>query len=204
MIASFFQKFIFRVRLPAAAECLFVGLGNPGDAYAATRHNIGFRVAAALAARLDNRVSGSFGRAQFSGGKLFSRTPVLVAQPTTFMNRSGEAVAAYLHRWRIDPARIFVIVDDLNLPLGSLRARRGGSDGGHNGLKSVIAAIGDGFPRLRVGIGPVSGGRVIDFVLGTFTGAEEDVLKKTVPAAVDACMLFAQEGIDTVMNRYNK
>jgi PTH1 family peptidyl-tRNA hydrolase len=138
-----------------------------------------------------------------AGGTLFFRIPVLVAQPTTFMNRSGEAVAACVKQWSVDLSKVLVIVDDYNLPLGSLRARRSGSDGGHNGLKSIIAAIGDGFPRLRVGIGPVSGVPAIEFVLGAFTGAEEEVLKKTVPAAVDACMLFAKEGIDAAMDRYN-
>jgi PTH1 family peptidyl-tRNA hydrolase len=191
--------------LPEKVDGLFFGLGNWGGRYAGTRHNIGFMVAEALAARLDDWKEGDFGEAAFVHGTLFSSKSVIVARPRTFVNRSGSAVGRYLNRWQFPAARILVIVDDYQLPMGTLRARRGGSDGGHNGLKSIIQTIGDDFPRLRVGIGPLPPQTSsVDFVLGAFTAEEEMRLKTVIPRAADACVLFAEKGIDAVMNGFNR
>jgi PTH1 family peptidyl-tRNA hydrolase len=191
--------------MPQAAEILFFGLGNPGRRYFNTRHNIGFRVADALALELGNRVSGSRGEADYTAGTLFESKYSIVVKPLTFMNRSGEAVASYLNEFHCPAEKLFVIVDDYHLPLGILRARRGGSDGGHNGLKSIIGQIGVNFPRLRVGIGPLpAGSPSIDFVLGPFSRTEEQLLQQVIVRAVEACKLFAQSGIEPVMNSYNR
>lgn len=203
-LLSYLRKLFCSRTLPRSIDVLFFGLGNPGERYSATRHNIGFRVAQALSERIADIKSGSFGNADFSSGRLFSTKIVLVARPRTFMNRSGDAVAAYVDRWQFPVSQALVIVDDYHLPLGKLRGRRGGSDGGHNGLKSIAGRMGENFPRLRVGIGPLPEGiSAIDFVLGPFTDAQEELLKTAVPRAADACMAFAQGGIETVMNAYN-
>lgn len=204
-IFSWIKGLFSRKRLPASVDCLVVGLGNIGPAYSSTRHNIGFRVVGALEARLSDRSCGVFGDADFSCGTLFSTVRVLVIKPRTLMNRSGAAVEKYLARWRLPVSRMLVVVDDFHLPLGKIRARKGGSDGGHNGLKSISGFCGEDFPRLRVGIGPkpADSGSIIDFVLGTFTEPEEETLKTAIPTAVEACEFFVKDGIEPVMSRYN-
>ena len=201
---SFFQR-LFRPNVPPRrADVLFFGLGNIGRQYAQSRHNIGFRVADMVSQRLGGAHNGRFAEADYSFGRLFDTKTAVTVKPRTLMNRSGDAVAAMLKQCGCPVSGILVIVDDYQLPLGKLRARRGGSDGGHNGLKSIIAAVGENFPRLRVGIGPVlEKMSSIDFVLSDFTGAEEDTLRTVIPKAADACLLFAQSGIDAVMNTYN-
>ena len=204
-LLSFLARLFRKGTPPETAEVLFFGLGNKGSSYAFTRHNIGYRIADALAERLESRTNGCFAEAGYIQGTLFeSRKKVLVVKPYTFMNRSGGAVESYIAQNRCPRSNILVMVDDYNLPLGRLRIRRNGSDGGHNGLKSIIALIGGNFPRLRIGIGPLPGGTAgIDFVLGSFTDAEEKGLKEVIPRAVDACVLFAQNGTEAVMNTIN-
>jgi PTH1 family peptidyl-tRNA hydrolase len=206
-LLQFFQSLFRRGTPPGNADVLFFGLGNRGSRYALSRHNIGFRIADALAERVENSTKnwGCFAEAVYLRGTLFEPgKKVAVVKPHTFMNRSGDAVANYLALCRCPASNALVLVDDYNLPLGTLRARRNGSDGGHNGLKSIIGRIGGNFPRLRVGIGPAPHGEAaMDFVLGFFTEAEEQVIKTVLPRAVDACMLFAKDGIDAVMNNFN-
>ena len=190
---------------PAAAEILFFGLGNPGQRYFHTRHNIGFQVADALALELKNKVAGSLAESDYFAGTLFESKYSLVVKPRTFMNRSGAAVESFSGYFHCPTEKLFVIVDDYHLPLGTIRVRRGGSDGGHNGLKSIIERVGENFPRLRIGIGPLPpGSPAIDFVLGSFSRSEEEILQRVIPRAVEACMLFARSGIEPVMNIYNK
>ena len=204
-IVSYIKRLFSRNSLPPSVDSMVVGLGNIGSVYVFTRHNIGFRVVEAFGKRFSGPMRGVFADADFSSGTLFSRIIVLAIKPRTLMNRSGTAIEKYLAKWRLPASRMLVVVDDYNLPLGKLRARGGGSDGGHNGLKSIITCLGEDFPRLRVGIGPLTAGMgpAVDFVLGCFTPVEEDKLITVIPRAVEACELFAECGIEAVMSKYN-
>jgi PTH1 family peptidyl-tRNA hydrolase len=203
-LLPFLKDLLFGKTRPDTPEFMFFGLGNIGSRYAQTRHNIGFRVADELASRLTGKKNGMFGHAEYIAGTFFNSTSVIVAKPHTLMNRSGAAVASYVNTLNVPVSNTLVIVDDYHLTIGSMRARRSGSDGGHNGLASIIAACGNGFPRLRIGIGPLPAGNPsIEFVLGTFSEREEVMLRDVIPRAVEACLCFAEQGIDTLMNRYN-
>ena len=184
---------------------LIVGLGNPGRDYRETRHNIGFMVADALADRwrLDDQWRERFDALQIK--TTAGDEPVILAKPLTFMNLSGQAVQAIAGFYKIEPADLLVIVDEAALPLGRLRARRDGSAGGHNGLKSLIQHLGtQAFPRLRVGVGRGADGRGLsDHVLGRFGADERDTVSAAVLRAADASEMFIAEGIERVMNAFN-
>jgi PTH1 family peptidyl-tRNA hydrolase len=202
---NFLKRFFSGETRPEAAGLMFVGLGNTGSQYEATRHNVGFRIIDALAQRLENRKTGFFAQADYSSGTLFNSIKTVTVRPRTFMNHSGIAVAAYIKALRCPLSNALVIVDDYHLQLGAMRARRSGSDGGHNGLASIVSKAGDGFPRLRIGIGPLPAQYPsIEFVLGAFSKPEEETLVKVIPRAVEACCCFARSGIDEVMNRFNR
>ncbi len=183
---------------------LIVGLGNPGARYDNTRHNIGFRVIDALA----RRWSVDQWREQHQA--LVARVregdeSVLVAKPVTFMNLSGEAVAGVAGFYKVAVPDVLVVLDEVALPLGRLRAGRGGSHGGHNGLKSVIARLGTSeVSRLRLGVGRGDGRKELaDHVLGTFAVDERDEVEAAVLRAADAAVMFVTEGIERVMNAFN-
>jgi peptidyl-tRNA hydrolase, PTH1 family len=184
---------------------LLVGLGNPGPQYRETRHNVGFWVADEIARRLG--VSDSW-RERFDAltvrGTSGSET-VMVAKPLTFMNLSGFAVSRLAEYFQIEPADTLVIVDEVALPLGRLRARRAGSAGGHNGLKSIVEQLGtDAFPRLRLGVGRGDNRRdLADHVLSKFELAERATIETAVLRAADAAEMFVAEGIERVMNTFN-
>ena len=182
---------------------LVVGLGNPGKEYRETRHNVGFLVIDEVA----RRAGVSCDREAFGAlvGKTFGSAPMLLAKPLTFMNLSGQAVQGLASFHKVEPADLLVVADDVNLPLGRLRARRGGSAGGHNGFKSVAEQLGtDQFPRLRVGVGGGEPGRELSgHVLGRFSADERQAILDAVNRAADAVEAFAAEGIDAVMNRFN-
>lgn len=182
---------------------LIAGLGNIGDEYADTRHNIGFIVADALALSL--KAPFESGRhASVAKGKLKGRS-VTIIKPTTYMNLSGKAIRYWMNYQDIPPENILVIVDDLALPLGSLRLRKRGSDGGHNGLISIIETIQTvEFPRLRVGIGnDFAKGYQVDYVLGRWSKEEEKVLIPRIETAVEMIQCFILEGVDRAMNQFN-
>jgi len=183
---------------------LIVGLGNPGRRYRGTRHNVGWEVLARLADRAGIRVSQDEGWAEVGRGTI-GRQRVLLARPVTYMNVSGEAVRDLRRRHRLRPEDILVIVDDIDLPLGRLRLRAGGSAGGHNGLKSVIEALGTTeFPRLRVGIGrPPLGVDPAEFVLTRFTDGEAAAVEKSLTRAAEAVETAVTAGIAAAMNRFN-
>lgn len=183
---------------------LLVGLGNPGARYHDTRHNIGFRVIDALARRWSvdqwrEQHQALVGRAR--GGD----EPVLVAKPMTFMNLSGEAIAGLAGFYKVAVPDVLVVLDEVALPLGRLRAGRGGSHGGHNGLKSVIARLGTSeVPRLRIGVGLGDGQRALaDHVLGTFGPDEREQVEAAVLRAAEASVMFVTDGIERVMNAFN-
>jgi len=180
------------------------GLGNPGEQYALTRHNVGFIIADNFVENLDSVRVSHFGDAEIKTGKFKSKT-IAVVKPLTFMNRSGDAVDAIVKVFDLSLSAIMVVVDDFNIPSGTLRVRKNGSTGGHNGLKSIHAQVGGDYPRMRVGIGPLPDGiSVIDFVLGRFSEQEFSALKEIVPDAVGALKIFLENSVEAAMNAYNK
>jgi len=182
---------------------LVVGLGNPGRTYDGTRHNVGFDVLDLLAGR--HRLEWESAPADALIAKWRAES-VLLAKPLTFMNLSGYAVGDLLRFYKIDLPDLFVVVDDANLELGRLRARPSGSAGGHNGLKSIIGALGtEEFARLRVGVGRGDARRdLADHVLAKFDPDERTDVAEAVGRAADAAELFVAEGIEPVMNRFNR
>jgi len=184
---------------------LIVGLGNPGREYRDTRHNAGFMVLDEIARR--HELKWAEAPAQVPGAfvaKKFGTEPVLLAKPLTFMNRSGEAVAALARYYDVDGVDLLVVVDDIDIPFGRLRARPYGSAGTHNGLRSVVERLGTQFPRLRVGVGRGDARRdLADHVLAKFEPAEREQLESIITRAADAAEMFAAEGIVKVMNTYN-
>lgn len=183
---------------------LVVGLGNPGPRYRGTRHNVGFEVLDVLARRLDL----AFESAPADALLARQRGPgarVMLAKPLTYVNRSGGAVQALRHYFRIEPEALLVVADDVNLPLGRLRGRRSGSDGGHNGFASIIASLGTGeFARLRVGVGRGDARRSLTaHVLAGFDEDEREEMEAAVERAADAVETFVADGIDRMMNRFN-
>jgi PTH1 family peptidyl-tRNA hydrolase len=182
---------------------LVVGLGNPGRRYAGTRHNVGFDVLDLLAER--HRLEWESAPADGLIAK-WRTVSVLLAKPLTFMNLSGHAVGELVRFYKIDLQDFLIVVDDVNLDLGRLRARPSGSAGGHNGLKSIIAALGtEEFARLRVGVGRGDARRdLADHVLARFDPEERVEVAEAVGRAADAAELFVTEGIAPVMNRFNR
>jgi len=181
-------------------QTLVVGLGNPGKRYERTRHNVGFRVLELLATR-----HGAPGwRSKFEGA--FVEVPALGAMllmPQTYMNDSGESVRPAAAFYKIPPQGLLVVCDDINLPFGRLRFRRSGSDGGHNGLKSIILALDTlDFPRLRIGVGR-SGPDAIDHVIGAFTPDEEQALPSILDRAAQGVETFVREGSDAAIAAVN-
>jgi PTH1 family peptidyl-tRNA hydrolase len=183
---------------------LVVGLGNPGSQYRETRHNVGFLVIDELARRWRVDQWRDLFDA-LTAKTVVDNGPVLLAKPMTYMNLSGQSVAGLAGFYKIEPADVFVISDDAALPLARLRARRDGTDGGHNGLKSVIASLGTtAFPRLRVGVGRGEGERELaDHVLGKFLADEREQVSAAVLRAADAAEMYLSDGIERVMNAFN-
>jgi peptidyl-tRNA hydrolase, PTH1 family len=184
---------------------IVAGLGNPGRRYQGTRHNIGFAVADEVARR--RKADFESGRGETLTARC-GRGPdaVLVVKPLTMMNLSGDAVAEVAGFYKVDPAAILVVADDVNLPLGRLRLRARGSAGGHNGFKSIIGCLGtEDFPRLRVGVGRGDPRRdLADHVLARFDDDERNEVEQAIARAADAVETFLAEGIEAAMNRHNR
>ena len=185
---------------------LIVGLGNPGREYRDTRHNVGFLVVDEIARR--HQLALALAPSQVPEtfvAKRYGPEPLLLAKPLTYMNRSGDAVAALTRYYDLGAADLLVVVDEAALPFGRLRARARGSAGGHNGLKSIVERLGTTeFARLRLGVGrgdPQRG--LADHVLATFEPGERAGLEEFISRAADAAEMFAVEGIDRLMNTYN-
>ena len=185
---------------------LIVGLGNPGREYRETRHNAGFMVLDEIVRRHDLKLAEAPAQVPDAlVAKKFGTEPVLLSKPLTFMNRSGDAVAGLARYYDIAVADLLVVVDEVALPFGRLRARARGSAGGHNGLKSCIERLGTSeFPRLRLGVGRGDSRRdLADHVLSKFEADEQSALGEFIARAADAAEMFAAEGIDKVMTTYN-
>lgn len=182
---------------------LVVGLGNPGERYAMTRHNLGFRVIDELIGRLDPPSPLLQDEALVYKAEA-SDNPLLLAKPMTYMNSSGRSVKGLLERYKLSPRQMLVIFDDVNLDIGVLRIRARGSDGGHNGVRSIIESIGtQDFPRLRIGIGRPEDMDLIDYVLGEITPQEAEILTVAIKRAADAVLFMLTEGIERAMSRFN-
>ncbi len=184
-----------------------VGLGNPGPDYAGTRHNVGFEVVHLLVERLQARPEETT-RTYASWAARVPGDPersLVLLTPLTFMNASGRALEEYRERRGLEVERVLVVVDDIYLPLGQLRLRARGGDGGHNGLASVAEGLGsDAYARLRVGVGEAGDGQqLVDHVLSGFAPGEEAALEGVLDAACEASLLWAREGIVAGMNRFN-
>ena len=187
------------------ASWLLVCLGNPGDKYENTRHNVGFMVADEVAERQHAPIQKLKFKA-LTNLLTISGEKVLVMKPVTYMNLSGEAVRPAADFYKIPPERVLVISDDTALAAGRLRIRQKGSAGGHNGLKSIIQHLGsDQFPRIRVGVGekPHPDYDLADWVLGKFQGEDKKIMEQAVERAADAVECLLREGIDRAMNRFN-
>lgn len=186
-------------------DWLLVFLGNPGDRYENTRHNAGYMVADELGERLNVPIQKLKFRALTNTVHLGGQTALLM-KPVTYMNLSGEAVRPAMDFYKLPPERVLVVSDDTALPLGRLRVRKGGSAGGHNGLKSVIQQLGtDQFPRLRVGVGekPHPDYDQADWVLSKFRGEDKAVMDAAASRAADAVECILTDGLDAAMNRFN-
>jgi len=189
-----------------ADQFLIVGLGNPGKQYESTRHNIGFMVLEAFARKAgitgknESRFNAMVGTGRYRQRKL------ILAQPLTFMNLSGEAVSKLMRYYDVEPEQLLVVYDDVALPFGKIRVRPGGSDAGQRGMKSIIASLGGNnkFPRLRVGVGaPPAKMAMPDYVLGKFGEAERQDLPKIIDLSIEAIEFWLEQGIEPAMTRFN-
>ena len=188
----------------SAVEWLVVGLGNPGQKYANTRHNMGFLTVDLLAEEAGvqlNKVKfkSAYNILRFAGARC------LVMKPQTYMNLSGEAVREAAQFYKIPPERVLVIYDDVSLPVGKLRVRPSGSAGGHNGIKNIIAHLGtQDFPRVKIGTGaPGEGGDMIDWVIGVPSQADRKILLETFHRAIEAAACIIEHGCQKAMNDFN-
>ena len=206
---------------------LIIGLGNPGPRYANTRHNVGFRVLDILMEQGGNKIVSRYNSLIME--TKFHDTPIVLAKPLTYMNNSGRAVAALVNQLEIPLTELCVVYDDIHLDIGVIRMRRKGSDGGHNGMKSIIGSLHTtAFPRLRIGIGFLSwreasgeaksvvvpnnvserlandkNGAQVDYVLSEFADAEKPEIEASIQRATEAIETFVSDGILTAMNRFN-
>ncbi len=183
---------------------LIVGLGNPGPEYARNRHNVGFRVLDGFAQAHQMAFRRILHQALIAEGRMAGQR-VILAKPQTFMNLSGRSVRPLVSHYRVPLDRLLVVYDDMDLPLGAIRLRPRGSPGGHNGMKSIVQALGTTeFPRLRVGIGrPPGHMNPADYVLQDFRPDEEEILEGVLHRAIQAIRAFIEEGLEAAMNRFN-
>ena len=182
---------------------LIVGLGNPGSEYINSRHNIGFKVLDAFI----NASNTSFRTERLGDISEFrvKNKQLILLKPNTFMNLSGKAVNYWMHKEKISIDRLLIITDDLSLPTGNLRLKSKGSDGGHNGLKSIQETLGTAsYPRLRFGIGKnFFPGQQVNYVLGKWENIESEIVSEKIPVAIDCIKSFCLQGIAPTMNIYN-
>ncbi len=187
---------------------LIVGLGNPGENHARNRHNIGFMCIDHLARSNGIRLNRKEGQARTGSGEVAGKQVILI-QPQTFVNRSGQAVSHLVRKYQVTSDRLIVIHDDLDLPPGKIRIRQGGSSAGHRGVMSITDSLGGrDFTRIRVGIGRPDttedkDAEVVDYVLGDLTPEEEKTLEEVLPGVSEIINSLLTEGSETTMNRFN-
>lgn len=183
---------------------LIVGLGNPGTEYAATRHNIGFDMITYLSDRYDIALRSREGKALVGKGMIDGER-VILAQPQTFMNLSGESVRALMDYYKLDLSQLLVIFDDISLEVGQIRVRGKGSAGGHNGIKNIIQHMGSqDFARIKIGVGAKpEGGDLIKHVLGRFSKEEDGMFRDVFALAEEAVTAIMNEGVESAMNKVN-
>ena len=204
-IFDIFKKIESEKKPQAPIDFIIAGLGNPGTKYEDTRHNCGFMAAEILAEQLGVplkklRFKSLTAEAEIGGRRC------LIMKPTTFMNNSGDAIEEAAHFYKIPPENILIIYDDISLDVGRLRIRGKGSDGGHNGMKSIILRLNtDEFPRIRVGVGkkPRPDYDLADWVLSRFTKAEGELLMPALTNAAEAAKLITEGKLNDAMNKYN-
>ena len=183
---------------------LVAGLGNPGRDYAGTRHNIGFGVIARISDKYNIPLTGKEHKA-ICGKGMIGGEKVILAQPQTFMNLSGECVRSLVDYYKLESEDIIIAYDDIDLEVGQLRIRSKGSAGGHNGIKNIISHLGTNeFPRVKVGVGGTpEGGDLVRHVLGRFSREDEKVIGEVLDVAVEAVETILSDGVEAAMNRYN-
>ena len=188
----------------SAVDWLIVGLGNPGQKYEHTRHNMGFLTVDLLAEKLGVKLNKVKFKAAYNIVK-FAGCKCLVMKPQTYMNLSGEAVREAAQFYKIPAERVLVIYDDVSLPVGKLRVRPSGSAGGHNGIKNIIAHLGtQEFPRVKIGVAaPGEEGDMVDWVIGVPSQAERKILAESFEKAVEAAECIITDGCQKAMNRFN-
>lgn len=184
---------------------LIVGLGNPGSEYERTRHNVGWHVVDAFARKFRIAVDKHEKNAMTGQGRVGGGS-VVVAKPLTYMNLSGGAVKLLVETYAESPADLLVVYDDIDLPVGKIRIRPGGSAGTHNGMRSIVEALGtEAFPRLRIGIhGERDDAHLRDYVLDQFTPQEAEIVARSIDRAVDALVLFCRDDLKRAMNEFNR
>jgi PTH1 family peptidyl-tRNA hydrolase len=183
---------------------LIIGLGNPGREYRQTRHNVGFMLVDRLAAKLNTRFTRMQSRA-LVGSAIFGERKIILAKPQTFMNLSGQSVQGLVHFYKIPLTNLLIAHDDLDLPIGTIRIRPDGGSAGQKGMSSILERLGtDVFPRLRMGIGrPPGQMQAPDYVLQEFSNSDLSIISEMLNHAVEAVLIFATEGLEAAMNKYN-
>ena len=205
-MARFAKLFGGGGKAPPRVDRVVVGLGNPGEGYADTRHNVGFQVASRLAKRARADFATKAADSRIAEGSI-DGVRVAIARPQTFMNDSGRAVRKLLDRYRVQPSDLLVVFDEVDLPLGKIRLREKGGPGTHNGMRSIVAAIGEDFPRLRVGVAPADPlreiGDLAEYVLGPFEADERGMAETSLARAAEAAEAVLRHGIQPAMTKFN-
>ncbi len=182
---------------------IIVGLGNPGRKYENTRHNMGFIAVDLLAEKYGIKIDKIKFKALVGEGRIAGQK-VLLVKPQTFMNLSGQSVVEVMNFYKEEIENLIVIYDDIDIPTGSIRLRKKGSAGTHNGMRNIVYLLGeDGFPRIRVGIGSEKKVDLINYVIGGVSKGEKELLEDALTRAADAAACIVEKGIDKAMNEYN-
>jgi PTH1 family peptidyl-tRNA hydrolase len=197
---------LFDRSAPSRVDMLVVGLGNPGDGYANTRHNVGFQVANKLAKRARLEFGIKSAESRIAEGSLGAQR-IAIARPQTFMNDSGKAVRKLLDRYRLEPSAMLVVFDEVDLPLGKIRIREKGGPGTHNGMRSIVSVVGEGFPRIRVGVAPADPtteiGDLAEYVLSPFSADERPEVDTSIARAAEAAEVALRDGLRRAMDEFN-